>query len=46
MKLLYPEVTDTIPHDMPVLRGKVVNVNIFVDTDHAENQVTRRSHKS
>ena len=29
---------------MPTPRGKVVNVNIFVDTYHTENQVTIRSH--
>ena len=29
---------------MPKPLGKAVNINVFVDADHAGNQVTRRSH--
>ena len=44
MKELYPDATETLPHNMPEARGETVDINVFVDADHAGNQVTRRSH--
>jgi hypothetical protein len=44
MKQLYPDVIDEKPYDMPEPRGEAVDINIFVDADHAGNRVTRRSH--
>ena len=32
------------PHNMPKARGEKVDINVFVDADHAGNRVTRRSH--
>ena len=44
MQELYPDAEDPLPPDMPKPLGKAVNINVFVDADHAGNQVTRRSH--
>jgi hypothetical protein len=44
MKDIYPDACDELPHNMPVPRGKPVDLNVFVDADHAGNKVTRRSH--
>lgn len=44
MKELYPDAEDLPPPKMPLPRGKPVNINVFVDSDHAGNTVTRRSH--
>ena len=44
MKELYPDSEDMLPPKMPEPRGKSVNINVFVDSDHAGNVVTRRSH--
>jgi len=44
MKELYPDSEDLLPPKIPEPRGKPVNINIFVDSDHAGNVVTRRSH--
>ena len=44
MKDIYTEAEDVIPHDMPRPRGEPVSISVFVDADHAGNQVTRRSH--
>ena len=44
MKELYTEAEDPLPHRMPKPLGKEVNINCFVDSDHAGNRVTRRSH--
>ena len=44
MKELYPDAEDPLPPNMPELRGKQVNINCFVDSDHAGNRVTLRSH--
>jgi len=32
------------PHNMPEARVKEVDIIIFVDADHADNRMTRRSH--
>ena len=44
MKDLYPDAEDPLPNNMPEPRGKHVSINVFVDSDHAGNVVTRRSH--
>ena len=44
MKLIYPDSIDELPPDMPQPLGKSININAFVDADHAGNVVTRRSH--
>jgi hypothetical protein len=40
----YPDATEPIPPNAPEPRGKPVQINCFVDADHAGNKVTRRSH--
>ena len=44
MKKIYTEAQDVLPHNMPEPRGQSVDINVFVDSDHAGNRVTRRSH--
>jgi hypothetical protein len=44
MKELYPDAIEHLPHNMPEARGIDVDINAFVDADHAGNKVTRRSH--
>ena len=44
MKELYPDAQETLPHDIPEPRGEEVDINVFVDADHAGNRITRRSH--
>ena len=40
----YGNVQEELPHRMPEPRGKAVQITCFVDSDHAGNVVTRRSH--
>jgi hypothetical protein len=42
-KSFYGNVTEAIPPDMPPPRGKDVDIRLFVDSDHANDQHTRRS---
>ena len=44
MKEFYPDAEETIPSNCPEARGKPVQINLFVDADHAGNVVTRWSH--
>ena len=44
MKEQYPDAEELIPHNAPEPLGKEVDINVFVDADHAGNRVTRRSH--
>ena len=44
MKELYPDACDEVAINMPDPRGKEVDINVFVDADHAGNVITRRSH--
>ena len=44
MKDIYPDAQDSLPHNMPKPRGKAIDISVFVDSDHAGNKVTRRSH--
>ncbi len=39
----YPDAEEEIPHDMLEPKGKTARLTIFVDADHAHDQVTRRS---
>ena len=40
----YPDVSEAIPTNMPIPRGKDVTMSCFVDADHAGCRETRRSH--
>jgi hypothetical protein len=42
-KSIYGDVKEMIPYDSPVPRGKEVELRLFVDSDHAVEQFTRRS---
>jgi hypothetical protein len=44
MKEYYPDSQEAIPPNAPPPLGKPLQVNCFVDADHAGNQITRRSH--
>ena len=44
MKHLYPDADKPTPPGMPSPRGNSVDINVFVDADHAGNKITRRSH--
>ena len=33
-----------IPHNAPEPLGESIDINVFVDADHASNRTTRRSH--
>ena len=45
MRDLYPDAVEAIPPNAPEPRGEAVQINVFVDADHAGNIVTsRRSH--
>ena len=41
---LYPDVEEAIPGNAPPPRGNPVYVGCYVDTNHAGNLLTRRSH--
>jgi hypothetical protein len=42
-KSMYGDVKEMIASDAPILRGKEVDLRLFVDSDHAGEQFTRRS---
>jgi hypothetical protein len=42
-KSMYGDVTEMIPSDAPIPRGKEVDLRLCVDSDHAGEQITRRS---
>jgi hypothetical protein len=42
-KSMYGDVKEMIPSDAPVPRGNEVDLRLFVDSDHAGEQFTRRS---
>ena len=44
LKKVYFDAVDELPHNMPVPLGEEIDINAFVDADHAGNRVTRRSH--
>ena len=39
----YPDAEEEIPHDMLTPKGKKARLTVYVDADHAHDQVTRRS---
>ena len=41
MKSLYPDAKEYLPHDIPEPRGEPIQLNVFVDADHAGDRVTR-----
>ena len=43
-KDFYPEAEERLPPNMPVPRGQDVTITCYVDADHANNLLTRRSH--
>ena len=43
MKEFYPDAEEILPTNCPEPRGRPVQINCFVDADHASNVVTRRS---
>ena len=43
MKALYPDATEDMPTNAPGPRGNPVQINCFVDSDHAGDRLTRRS---
>ena len=44
MRTLYPDATLNTPPRAPEPRGRIVYISMFVDSDHASNKITRRSH--
>jgi hypothetical protein len=44
MRQFYPDAEEHIPTNAPPPRGNPVQLNVFVDADHAGNVITRRSH--
>ena len=44
MKKIYQDAEEDIPSNAPEPRGKSVQINCYVDADHAGDKVTRRSH--
>ena len=42
-KTFYGDVGEAIPPNAPKARGKEVNLRLYVDSDHAEEELTRRS---
>ena len=44
MSRIYPDAVDNDPPGMPQPLGVSIQLTMFVDADHAGNQVTRRSH--
>ena len=43
MRSIYPDAIDEVPINAPDPRGASVQLNVYVDADHAGNKVTRRS---
>jgi hypothetical protein len=44
MKEFYPDAEELVPPNAPEPLGREIQINCFVDADHAGNVVTRRSH--
>jgi hypothetical protein len=40
---VYPDAVEDLPKDMPEPKGQKVTITVYVDTDHACDQLTRRS---
>ena len=44
MKEIYLDTKDPLPLNMLEPRGKPMNINVVVESDHAGNNVIRQSH--
>ena len=44
MKSFYPDAEEVVPDNAPAPHGRSIQINAFVDADHAGNKVSRRSH--
>ena len=44
MQGLYADASEVLPPNAPKPRGKPIQINCFVDSDHAGDRLTRRSH--
>ena len=44
MSSLYADAEEMVPDNAPLPKGKAVQINCFVDSDHAGDKLTRRSH--
>ena len=44
MKSIYADAEEDLPQNAPQPRGRPIQINCFVDSDHAANIITRRSH--
>jgi hypothetical protein len=42
-KDFYPDAEEEIPNDLPVSKGSKVRMPVYVDADHVDDLVTRRS---
>ena len=45
MKQFYPDAEEAIPDNAPTPWGRAIQINAFVDADHAGNKMTQQSHK-
>ena len=43
MKDMYPDAVEDLPPNAPPPRGNPVEINCFVDSDHAGDKITRKS---
>ena len=43
MRRIFPDANDDVPSNVPVPRGKPMQINCFVDASHADGRTTRRS---
>ncbi len=41
---IYRDVTEPLPHAMPIPQGRGLTMTAFVDASHTANKITRRSH--
>jgi hypothetical protein len=39
----YPSASEELPHNMPPPKGRNARITVFIDADHAHDQLTRRS---
>jgi len=44
LRKIYIDSEEYLPHNMPKALGNEVDINVFVDADHAGNKITHRSH--
>ena len=44
MKSIYHDACEDVPENAPEPRGRPLQLNVYCDSDHATNKITRRSH--